>query len=177
MTCRSHTYLVAFSWLLGERNLKRRENQGVHSPWCLQPMGHPASSGPGLLSLAPLTLWTRSFFPVGGHPVHCRMCSNIPGFCPPDARSVLPFVVTTKDIPKCPRGRVARGKITSGWEPLCQTSSANPNTKNFPFTDLTSLRWSSWTLRWTHNRANWHKDMEGAEAHGAKSGVPAARGN
>lgn len=30
MTCRSRTYLGAF-WLLGQRNLKRRESQGVHS--------------------------------------------------------------------------------------------------------------------------------------------------
>lgn len=174
MTCRSHTYLVASCWLLAERNLKKRENQRVHSPWCLQPMGHPASSGPGLLNLAPLTLWTRSFFPVGGNPVHCRRFSNIPGFCPPDARSILPFTVTTKYIPKCPGG---------GWQgtksPLVGNHCAKPlqiQTQRIS-TDLTNLQWSSWTLRWTHNHANWHKDVERAEAHGAKSGVPAARGN
>lgn len=41
MTCRSRTYLGGF-WLLGQRNLKRRESQGVHSLehlqlWAIQP--------------------------------------------------------------------------------------------------------------------------------------------
>lgn len=133
MTCHCRTYLGAFSWLLGQRNLKRREFQGVHSLehlqlWVIQP---PVVQGSSTL---PLTLGPRSLFPV-----HCWVFSSSPGFCPLHARSILPFAVTAKHISRysqMSKGRLARGKIMSGSEPLCQTHLANPNPGNFPFTDL-----------------------------------------
>ena len=92
MTCHCRTYLGAFSWLLGQRNLKRREFQGVHSLehlqlWVIQA---PVVQGSSTL---PLTLGPRSLFPV-----HCWVFSSSPGFCPLHARSILPFAVTAKHI-------------------------------------------------------------------------------
>ena len=156
MTC-CHTYLGAFSWLLGQRNLKRRESQGVHSLehlqlWAIQPPVVQVSS------TLPLTLGPWSLFPV-----HCWVFSSIPGFCPLHARSILPLAVTAKHISRysqMSKGRLARGKIMSGLEPLCQTHLANPNPGNFPFADLTHLQWLGCIIRGSQNHANQHGDME-----------------
>lgn len=65
----------------------------------------------------------------------------------------------------------------SGLEPLWQTHSANPNTENFPFTDLTHLQWPGCILRGSQNHANQHEDVEWALAWGAESEVSATCGN
>ena len=47
--------------------------------------------------LAVLTFWARSLFVVGSCPMHCRICSSIPGLCPLDTSSTLHPIVTNKN--------------------------------------------------------------------------------
>lgn len=129
--------------------------------WAIQPPGPGSSTLP--LTLSPVALF-RSLLGVQQHP---QPAHSLPG-------AFSPFAVTAKHISRysqMSKGRLARGKITSGSEPLCQTHSANPNTGNFPFTDLTHYSGRA-ASSGSRNHANQHKDM-GEQKCGEQSGLSA----